>query len=156
MAVEDFTPTPADVAGHMRARLKDKFKEVEEFSTETRPTKAQIEALIPKAVRVIASRIGTTICEGEHQETLYGDAKELAALRVAMLAERSYFPEQVGTGRSPYELLREEWKEGIKVLMEAISEHCGSGGAGGDAIGGAGVLPKGNFPGPSEIGSEVW
>lgn len=149
-----FTPTVEEVAAYMRARLKGEFGRVETFNEETTPTREQIEELIPQAVRKVATRIGGSICECDEQEDLYIDARGLAALRTAMIAERSFFPEQVGSGRSPYPQMEDEWKEGIKVLVEAIAEHCGGGG--GEAVGGEGAMPSGSFPCPSGIGTQDW
>jgi hypothetical protein len=164
MAVEDFTPTPEEVAVHMRARLKDSFgsknedgEPLENFSADTKPTLKQVEAMILRGVRKVSSKIGVAICEGgdtDKQVALYEDAKDLAALGIALVAERSYYPEQVGTEQSPYKAMLDEYRESAKTLVEAIAEHCGGGG--GDSVGGGGVLPRSNFPCPSGIGQEIW
>lgn len=158
MALSDFTPTPADVAAHMRARLSDKHdNEYEEFTATTRPTLAQITALCPTGARRVASHIGVSICEGgdtERQAELYTDAKDAAALAVAILAERSFFSEQLQSELSPYKAMREEWKEVKETLVEAVAEHCGGGD--GESVGGTGPMPSSNFPPASGIGCEVW
>lgn len=154
-----FTPTCAEVALHMMARLEDELgnETGEEFTDETNPTKRQIEALIPKGVRKVASRIGTTICEGgdpDKQRELYADARDLAALATAIRAERSYFPEQVGSERSPYKQMLDEWKEGMEALTEAVSEHCGGGD--GLSVGGGAAGPVSSFPEPSDWQGVQW
>lgn len=158
MAASDFTPTTAEVAVHMRARLVDTHGNTsEDFTADTRPTKAQIEALIPQGVGRLVTAIGTTICPGDHREALYGSAESLAALYVATLAERTYFPEQVGSQRSPYNVMYEEFKDGLKVLVESVSEHCGGGGSEpGESVGGAGTLPASSFPCPKSYDQEEW
>jgi hypothetical protein len=154
----NFVPTVDEVAAHIPARTKDKFgNEVGTFNGDTRPTAVQVQEQISKGVRKVASHIGISICEGEDpdgQQSLYDDARDLAALYVAMRIELRYFPEQVGTGRSPYAQMREDWKEGKATLIEAVSEHCGGGG--GESVGGAGPMPNSNFPAPSGIGEACW
>jgi hypothetical protein len=158
MALEDFTPTLADVAVHMRARLKDKLdNRLENFTADTNPTLKQIEALISKGVRKVAAKIGIEICEGgdtDRQAALYEDARDLAALGVAIVAERSYYPEQVGTERSPYKPMLEEYRENAKTLVEAVAEHCGGGD--GESVGGTGPLPSASFPCPSDWAGTTW
>jgi hypothetical protein len=158
MATSDFTPTTAEVAVHMRARLLNEHGAVfPDFTADTAPPKAQIEALIPQGVGRLVTAIGATICPGDHQEALYVSAKALAALYVATLAERTYFPEQVGSQRSPYSVMYEEFKDGLKVLVESVSEHCGGGGSEpGESVGGAGTLPASSFPCPKGYDQEEW
>src|ERR1044072_7079737 len=160
MALADITPSVDDVAEHLRARTKDKFgNEVGTFKENTRPTGKQVEARSRKGTRQSKRASGEDICEGgdpAKQEGLYEDAKDLAALAVAIKFEREYFPEQVATGQSPYKEMREEFKDELKTLIEAVSEHCGGAADGGDSIGGGGTLPSGSFPQPSCIGRQDW
>jgi hypothetical protein len=79
----------------------------------------------------------------------------MAALYTAMLVELSYFPNQIGSDRSPYEKYKELYDEGMEALTEAIAENCDSGGDG-LSVGGDGPMPSSSFPCPSGIGSEVW
>ncbi len=142
----------------MRARLRGEFGETfPDFTEETEPTKGQIELLIPQGVGRIVSAIGVSICEGDDQAPLYESAKALAALYTACLAERSYFPDQVSSQRSPYTAIYEEFKDGIKVLVESVAEHCGGSSDGaGESVGGAGQMPRSCFPPPSGIGRSEW
>lgn len=155
---EPMRPTVKDVAAHLRARTKDTMgNEVGTFNDDTRPTAAQVEELIPKGLRRVTSHIGVTICEGDDadkQAMLYGDARDLAALATALRIEREYFPEQVGTGRSPYAEMLVEYKDSVKTLIEAVSEHCGGGD--GESVGGIGPMPAYGFPEASGIGSRIW
>jgi hypothetical protein len=158
MALADLTPTLAEVGSHIRVRTKDSNgNELGTFNADTRPTDDQITPLLVKGARAIASHIGTEICEGddeERQEELYGDAKDFAALRVAMRIERSYFAEQVGSGKSPYKEMLDEYKEGIATLIEAVAEHCSGGD--GESIGGPGPMPQAGFPPASGIAGMQW
>lgn len=153
MALEDFTPEPKDVAGYMGQRLQDDLgNRFEEFTADTEPTLEQIEALIPKGVRRVSAKIGEEICEGGDavkQAALYEDAKDLAALATALIAERSYFPQQIGNDRSPYAAMLEEFKESSATLVEAVAEHCGTGG--GESVGSSATGPAYGFPCPSGI-----
>lgn len=154
----NFVPTVDDVATHLRARTKSKMGgEIGTFDGSTRPTAEQVLERTPKGVRKVASAIGLMICEGgdpETQQSLCDDARDLAALFVATRIEREYFPEQVGTGRSPYKEMLEDFKDGMKVLREAVAEHCGGGG--GESVGGSGAMPSYSFPAPTCIGNENW
>lgn len=154
----NFVPTVDEVAAHIPARTKDTDgNEVGTFTGDTRPTAEQVIEQIPNGVRKVASHIGLSICEGgdaEKQQSLYDDARDAAALFVATRIERRYFPEQVGSGRSPYKEMLDDYKDGIKVLIEAVAEHCGGGG--GESVGGTGPLPSSSFPCPSDWAGAVW
>ena len=146
----NFVPTLDEIASHLRARLEDtNGNYLDTFTEDTIPSAAQVEEMRPAGVRKVASHVGVTICAGDSEETqlsLYGDARDLAALYIAMRIERSYFPAQVGSGRSPYKEMREEYDEAKATLIEAVGEHCGGGdgeSVGGDAGSGA---PAYSFP----------
>jgi hypothetical protein len=163
VALEDFKPTPSDVALHMRARLVDgNGNRLDSFTEDTTPTLKEIEEAIPKRAGRITSKIGTEICEGEDpakRAALYADAKDLWALAVAIVAERSYYPEQVGSGRSPYDEMVAEFESGAKTLVEAVAEHCGGGGGEdgpGASTGGSGALPRSSFPCARDWAEALW
>lgn len=149
MAISDLTPNVAEVAAHLRVRTKDAHgQEVGTFNADTRPTADQVEALIATGVRRVAARVGQSICEGGDvvkQAELYADARDLAALRVALQIELSYFAEQVGSSRSPYEQLKALYDESIESLRSAIAAHCGG------PAGGAIPRPAHSFP----VGHEI-
>lgn len=156
MAIEDLTPNVAEVAAHLRARTKDRFSEKGTFTDETRPTKAQVEEDIPYGVRRITAKIGTEICKGDdadRQASLYEDGRDLAALATALRIERSYFPEQVGSGKSPYKEMLEEYKEAAESFVEAVADHC----PGSDAADSqdAPSSPSYAFPCPSGWAEEI-
>jgi phosphoribosyl-ATP pyrophosphohydrolase len=157
MALEDFTPIPKDVAGYLRQRIQDELgHRLSEFTADTEPSLQEIEALIPKGVNRVAAKIGEEICEGddpEKQEALYADARDLAALAVAIIAERSLWPQQIGTDKSPHDAMVTEFKEDSKVLIEAVAEHCGGGG--GESVGSSNAGPSYNFPCPSGVAEEI-
>jgi len=158
MALDDLNPTLEEVGSHLRVRTKTRMgEEIGTFNAETRPTADQVTPLLARGARAVASHIGTEICEGgdaEKQAELYGDSRDAAALKVAMRIERSYFAEQVGSGKSPYKEMLDEYKEGIKTLIEAVAEHCGGGD--GESVGGAGLLPEGSFPPAADTEQVQW
>lgn len=128
----------ADVAAILRARTKDKNgSEVGTFNDDTRPTGDQVGLLITQAVADVQSATGSEIpmpCQV--------DARTVAASRAAMKVELSYFPEQIGNGRSPYSALRDEWTDGLKRLQNCIT-NTNSGGT----VGSSGPpAPKASFP----------
>ena len=151
----DWRPTLVEVGALLRSRTRggvnEGGKELGTFTAETTPTADEVESLISYATSSVASRIGLSPCT----KALTSRARGMAALYTAMLVELSYFPEQVGSDRSPYEKYKELYDEGMEALTEAISEDC-DGGGDGLSVGGAGPMPSSNFPCPSGIGCEVW
>jgi hypothetical protein len=151
------TPSTAEVAVHMRARLLNEHgADFEDFNEETEPTKAQIEALIPKAVRRVRDEVGR-VCPGAHLAVLQESQRDAAALLTATMAERTYFPEQVGSQRSPYNVMYQEYKDSLEGLKASKAEHC-SGDADGDGAPDASPsqMPRSSFPCPKGFEREEW
>lgn len=127
----EWAPTVDDVGALLRARTTDDSDdELGTFSSVTRPTDTQVEALILTAAGHVASRVGSSsnLCE----EGLTEQATGLAALYAAMLVELSYFPEQVGGNKSPYDKYKELFDDGIESLTDAVARICGGGEGEGD------------------------
>jgi hypothetical protein len=119
----------------LRARTRDtNGAEVGTFTANTRPTDAQVTELIAQSVSDVSSAVGPDI-----DAALWGDASYVAALGAALQVELSYFPEQIGTGRSPYEQLKELYDERLKRLEAAVE-------AAGGVTPSAGPLPSYGFP----------
>lgn len=159
-----YVPSVAEVAAYIPARTKTEGgQEPGTFQPEaasegnrTRPTAEQVEALIPGGVRKVADKVGAAICPAVDEETrawLEGSAQDLSALATALTIELRFFPEQVGSGQSPYKELLSQWESGIVTLQEAVSERCGGGG--GESVGGSGAMPVSNFPCPSGFAEEI-
>lgn len=112
----DWTPVVADVAALLIARTKptDAQTPAGTFNTNTRPTAAQVEELIDKAVAEVESRTGTVPTAYEPQ------AINTAAIYAAMLVELSYFPEQIESDQSPYDRLKELFDAALAGLLTAI------------------------------------
>lgn len=154
MSVSDFTPTAADIGAILRARTKDSSgAEIGTFNASTRPTGTQVESLIADAVREVESAMGTdSPCEdgSDIQTSIYGKAKAAAKIYTAMLVELSHFPEQVESGRSPYDQLEKLWNSRVASLTEMVAESCG-GGSDAGGIGGL-PLPRATMPTQAPVG----
>ena len=107
--------TPARVAALLRARTKDKGGvEVGEWNADTRPTLAQVEETIELAGDTVSAKVGEP---GDPCATKFATA---VAYEAACLIEKSYYPEQVESGRSHYDQLRAETDavlEGVKTCI---------------------------------------
>lgn len=122
MPPSDYRPTVDQVAAMLRARTTVGMSgEVGTFTDETRPTAAQVEALIDSASGEVSALVGETI-----PQVMWPAVRTLVARRAAMHVETSYFPEQVPTDRSPYGALRETYEAELPRIMDAV-RAAGSG-----------------------------
>lgn len=156
MAV-DWTPTTADVAAEIPLRVMDNNsgQRLDDFTDDTVPTDTQVDAIIAGAVRDTVAAIGTLEnCGADNVADLKDAAMAVATLRAAMRVERTYFPDQLVTDRSPYNAIRDELKDKLKTLIEAVSENCGT--SGGDSVTGGGQEPRSHFPKPIHYGRAAW
>lgn len=153
-----WTPASADVAAEIPERVKDDVGNVlTDFTDDgkTRPSKTQVEAIIAGAVRDTVAGVGTLeSCAAENVEDLREGAKDVATLRAAMRVERTFFPDQIGSDLSPYNAIRDEVKDKLKTLVEAVSENCGT--SGGDSAAGGAQEPSYSFPDPVLYGEAGW
>ena len=118
-AALDWLPDGSDVAALIRARTKDPDgRELGAFTDRTRPTAGQVDELVSMAAQAVHARIGWTIPDDRQEE-----ARRLIALRAALNIELSYFPEQVTSGRSAYEPLKELYDEGIAAMLDALRDN---------------------------------
>jgi len=112
-----YAPTVSQVAALLRARTKNAFSvELGNFTDETRPTDEQVRDIIPQAMQDVATAVGSPIPAVYRAEAL-----ALSALRAAMLIELGYFPEQIVTGRSPFEQMRLMYEDQIERLVVRVS-----------------------------------
>jgi hypothetical protein len=151
-----WTPTEADVAAYIRARTKiPGGEEAGTFTEETRPNAEQVRRLIGQAVRFVSTKIGGDPCSDDLRES----ARDCAAMKAAMMAEQSYWPEQTGSAGSSFQSLGSMFKEEINVLATAVAEQCGQGEGGEGSGGGPHALPVASFDHEPIIGRgfpEVW
>lgn len=152
MPVSDYTPSLAQVGAIARVFTKDTAgNETGTFSSQTRPSGTEVTELINQAVGTLSTRAGDDVPVKLQQE-----AKNLAALRAAMLVIISAQPEQVAKEDSLYAGLRELWQESFGTdkypgaLIQAI-EAANSGS--GDVIANSAGLANFNFPPAPNIGS---
>ena len=140
MPVTDYTPTLAEVGALVSKRTKDaNGNELGTFTTATRPTAAQATVLIGMATQAIENKIGSDI-----PADLQDNAKTLAAYKAASLVEATYYSEQIRTDRSPYEIYKNLFDEGLPILAGAV-DAVEAGGEIGDLTTSAG-LPSYGFP----------
>lgn len=117
-------PTPDDVAMILRARTKDlSGNELGRFTADTRPTDAEVSAIIDLAYAEVTGRCGLYI-----GSACAAGAKSLVVIRAAAWVELSYFPEQVRSDRSVYAELVAQFDPGVQAVMECVAGNApGSG-----------------------------
>lgn len=143
MAEATFKPSVAEVAALIRARTKiPGGGEAGTFNTNTRPTAAEVEAIIEQAVDHVAASVGGEPCNDQ----LVQSATAAASLLAAVIIETSYWPEQAEARGSAAARLEKLFDTRMKSLTSAVSEECGGQGTGGEEGGGnAGALAAGGF-----------
>lgn len=108
-------PATTDVGAILRARtVDDNGNELGDFTVATRPTGTEVTNLILQASRDVEALLGSATQSQQVQDM----GKHLIALKTAMLIEISYFPEQVGSGKSPYEQLKDMYNDELKRTLE--------------------------------------
>lgn len=147
-------PTLAEVGSLIRARTRIRGgAELGTFTSETRATGVEVEALILQACRRVATEVGREPCKTE----LRNDAKAAAALYAAMLVEQSYWPDQTTSAGSSFGRLEKLWNTQIATLREAVAENCGGLGEEGES-GAAAPEPsaRGNFDDGLPMYGRTW
>lgn len=115
----DLRPSVEDVAQLLRARTQDsEGREVGTFNVDTRPTAEEVEGHIDSAMGLVGLRLPAPAAI---PDAYHAAVSTLVAYRAAMRIEKSYFPEQVNTPRSPYEQLREEYLDDLQALVDALA-----------------------------------
>jgi hypothetical protein len=116
--VEAITPSVNDVAELLRARTKNSSGfELGTFTDDTRPTSAQVIGLARAAAVDIQARLGPNPPAG-----IEDAARGVATVLAAMMAELSFFPEQVQSNRSPYDQLAALFT----TRLQALTDWAGS------------------------------
>lgn len=115
-------PTLRNVAVHIRARTVTRQGAfVGTFTDKTRPNDDEAWEAIWQAEKDVYAATGRLDKAGITNET-QDAARAVVALRAAMLIERSYYPEQVGTNKSPYPGLKDDFEARLAQLVEAVAE----------------------------------
>lgn len=126
MPVSEYRPGVEEVGAILRARTVDTSgAETGTFTPLTRPTDEQVAHLIEGALRTVSGLAGEDLPAGVREQ-----AMNVVALRTALMIELTYFPEQVPTGRSPYDRLKELFDEELKALIQAAQQAGGGDEAG--------------------------
>lgn len=104
-----YVPTVSDVADLLQARTRDANANlVGTFTDSTKPTHFQVLDLIDQAAEVVSLAIGTNI-----PEALLKQARDVVAIRAAMMVELNFYPEQIGSDQSAYPYLERQYDEMI-------------------------------------------
>lgn len=144
MPVSDWAPTVADVGALLHARTRDaNGQEKGTFDDTTRPTEAQVNSIIARAAGMVANEIGEDI-----DARWWPSAAEVTTLVAALRIELGFFPEQVGTGRSPYAQLKAllDGEGGAPGALAALVQAMAESEAGGEVGAGDDLLPVFSFP----------
>lgn len=117
-------PSVKDVGSLLHSRTTNAAgDELGTFTAETRPTADSVSDLIVVALGNVRAKLDNTPCAA-----VFAELRSATALQAAMLVETSYFPEQVGSDRSPFSRLLELYRESFSGLAARASELCGAGG----------------------------
>lgn len=107
--VRAYRPLVSDVAAWLRTRTVDSSgREVGTFTADTRPTYEEADRVIDLAVDKLEAKFGPNVAA-----ELVGSAKNVVALRAAMLIELSFFADQIRADRSPYNELKALYEEAL-------------------------------------------
>ena len=114
--------TLAQVGALLRARTRDS-EGVEQgtFTSNTRPTDSQAQELIDLAADLVHVAVGTV----PESSPCAASAPVVTALGAACLIEKSYFPEQIASGRSAYDQYREEYESALGQLGRCLGVDTG-------------------------------
>jgi hypothetical protein len=114
----EYIPTLQEVGALLRARTVDTTgTELGTFTADTRPTGSEAMKLIGDAATDVADEVG-----GDIPDAAIQTARQAAAYRAAMLIELSYYPEQVGTNRSPYAEYKALYDEKIAKIIRIVQD----------------------------------
>jgi hypothetical protein len=147
--VADFTPTHEEVGAIAMMRTRDDVgNETGTFDDTTRPNYDQVQMLIQKAVEDVAGKTGADI-----PEPVWERARDLVALRTAMLIELTYFASEVAQNRSPYNNYKQLYDEQLmQVVNEVRAQEAGESSGDEPSI----HMARYEFPPPDNMESRQW
>ena len=125
---EAWTPTAADVALILPARTKDtNGTEVGAWTADTRPTREAVESIIEIVAGLYPECVNADLASDKLPL-----ARHVLAIRAAIYVEVGYFPEQIGTERSPVGTLTSLFDSLMATLCPGatIEESPGTGSPG--------------------------
>jgi hypothetical protein len=119
----NWIPDLREVALHIRNRTVERATNqfLGTFTTQTRPSSAEAEEVIEFAVDDVAADVGDP-SDPRISVTGQKAIRALIALRAAMIIERSYYGEQIGTNKSSYPALERDWERRLPKVVDAIAE----------------------------------
>jgi hypothetical protein len=140
-SMEAWVPTLREVAIHIRNRTVERStnKFLGTFTDKTRPTDEEVWETITLALDDIEADTGRLDRPGIGPVS-YKAVRALVALRAAMLIERSFYSEQIGTNKSPYPGLERDWERRLPKIVNAVAE---------DIVGEVEPTPEGDGSGGS-------
>jgi hypothetical protein len=122
-SLEVWVPSLREVAVHIRNRTIERAtnKFIGTFTDKTRPTEEEAWESITLALNDIEADTGRLDRTGISVVS-WRAVRALAALRAAMIIERSYFSEQIGSNKSPYPGLERDWERRLPKVVDAVAE----------------------------------
>jgi hypothetical protein len=100
-----WAPSVQDVADHILQRTYERGNHFAgTFTENTRPTREMVERVIDKAINRVQSKLGENPTGNKQDE-----ARDLNALRAAMIIELTLFAKEIESNLSPYRQLKELW-----------------------------------------------
>jgi hypothetical protein len=116
-------PSLREVAVHIRNRTVERSsnKFLGTFTNATRPSDEEAWEAIELALNDIIADTGRLDRVGITADS-HRAVRSLAALRAAMIIERSYYGEQIGANKSPYPALERDWERRLPKIVDAIAE----------------------------------
>jgi len=145
-------PMVDDVAALVRARTKNASgQETGTFTSETRPTDAEVEQLITNGCAKVASVTGWVLPADAQEE-----GRHLAALYAACEVELSYWPDQLGTGRSSFDQLWQLYQYDIDRFADYVAQLAPAAGGGIGVRSGTMYTPSSTVAFAYQLGWGVW
>jgi len=116
-------PSLREIAVHIRNRTVERATNrfIGTFTDKTRPTEEEAWEAAELAINDIIADTGRLDRVGISADS-HRAVRALASLRAAMIIERSFYGEQIGTNKSPYQALERDWERRGPKIVNAIAE----------------------------------
>jgi Fe-S oxidoreductase len=139
------------VAAYIPTRTKPLggLQDEETFTADTRPTATQVTLLAQQSANKVLVAVGSDL-----PDYLKDAASSVAAVLAASDVELRYFPEQLNTDQSPYDLLVAKFDKELGWLVAQIEKGTEVPGDGGEIV--TPGMPAYGFPAPGAPASGVW
>ena len=107
----DYAPTIDEVAALIPSRARAANGRISTFDETTQPTGDQVQSIIDRSGDKLEAKFGEPV------DALKASAKDVIALRAAMLVELTYFADQIRADRSPYQELKQLYEEAVTDFL---------------------------------------